>query len=399
MKILMLTPYLPYPPASGGQVRTLNLLNYLSKHHEVTLIALYKNEDEKIYADNLKQYCKKVYICKRPTKPWQVGVLAKAIFTWKPLLLVRNYSKEAKEKVQELLENEDFDVIHTETFYMLPHLPKTTVPVVLVEQTIEYKVYQHFVHTLSAVIRPFFYPDLIKLKLWEIFYWKKTNRVATVSEQDRDFIKSRVPNIEPVVIPNGASDFLFTKKLEKKNLKKPSLLFIGNFAWLQNTEAAYHLIQHIYPKLKKKFPNIKTYIVGQHAEDKIQKPEDGNIVILGNKPLPDETIKKFYEDSTLMVSPLYGPGGTNLKILNSIAAGCPVVTTRVAAERLRLTDNENVVAADTPEEFVEKIEKTLNDEKFYNHIRENAYTFAKKEYSYESITKKLEIMYSELRKK
>jgi glycosyltransferase involved in cell wall biosynthesis len=399
MKILMLTPYLPYPPASGGQVRTLNLLKYLSKNNEVTLISLYKNNDEKKYADELKNYCKKVYICKRPTKPWQLDVLLKAILTPRPLLLVRNYSPEATKLIKEILANEQFDVIHTETFYMLPHLPKTTIPVVLVEQTIEYKVYQHFVHTLPALFRPFFYPDLIKLKLWEKYYWKKTDKVATVSEQDRDFIKSRIPTIEPVVIPNGASDDLYVDHLTKKDLSKPSLLFIGNFAWLQNTEAADYLTQNIYPQLKKVLPHIKVIIAGQHAKAKVKANDNKNIVIMGNEPLPDETIKKLYTEATLFVAPLYGPGGTNLKILNSIAAGSPVVTTKVAADRLRLTDNQDVIIADTTEEFVKKIQELLTDEKLYNKIRKNSFDFAKNEYSYESIAKKLEILYSHIRTK
>ena len=65
MKILMVTPYLPYPPASGGQIRTFNLLKYLSKQNEIVLVALYKNNQEKQYVSRLQAYCEKVYLCKR----------------------------------------------------------------------------------------------------------------------------------------------------------------------------------------------------------------------------------------------------------------------------------------------------------------------------------------------
>ena len=44
MKILMLTPYLPYPLMSGGQTRSYNLIKNLSKKHEITLFSLIKNE-------------------------------------------------------------------------------------------------------------------------------------------------------------------------------------------------------------------------------------------------------------------------------------------------------------------------------------------------------------------
>jgi hypothetical protein len=58
MKILMLTPYLPYPPSSGGQVRSLNLIKNISKKHDITLFSLVKTEEEKKYVSELEKYCK-----------------------------------------------------------------------------------------------------------------------------------------------------------------------------------------------------------------------------------------------------------------------------------------------------------------------------------------------------
>ncbi len=66
----MLTPYLPYPPSSGGQIRSYNLIKNLSKKHEITLYSLIKYEDEKANVKELEKYCKKVKIFKRPQKPW-----------------------------------------------------------------------------------------------------------------------------------------------------------------------------------------------------------------------------------------------------------------------------------------------------------------------------------------
>lgn len=185
MKILMLTPYLPYPPASGGQIRSLYLLKYLSENHDITLICLYKNEKEKRYAAHLKQYCKKLYVCKRAEKPWQLGNVLKSVFSLLPFLMVRNYSKEAHQIIEELLNEENFDVIHAETFYIMPHIPQTLVPVLLVEQTIEYQVYMHFIETLPLWLRPLFYMDIFKRRLSEINYWKKAQLVATVSDADQ----------------------------------------------------------------------------------------------------------------------------------------------------------------------------------------------------------------------
>jgi hypothetical protein len=118
MKILMLTPYLPYPPASGGQIRTLNLLKYLSKNNEITLVSLYKKKEEIKNVAYLKKYCKHVYACKRAEKPWQIKIILETLLTFNPLLIVRNFSHEAQQLLAELTGKEKFDVIHR-----IPSLP------------------------------------------------------------------------------------------------------------------------------------------------------------------------------------------------------------------------------------------------------------------------------------
>ncbi len=398
MKILMLTPYLPYPPASGGQIRSLYLLKYLSENHDITLICLYKNEKEKRYAAHLKQYCKKLYVCKRAEKPWQLGNVLKSVFSLLPFLMVRNYSKEAHQIIEELLNEENFDVIHAETFYIMPHIPQTLVPVLLVEQTIEYQVYMHFIETLPLWLRPLFYMDIFKLRLSEINYWKKAQLVATVSDADQQTIKKLVPSINPVVVPNGAGDEMFVEKLEKKDISKPILLFIGNFYWLQNTEAAEYLLEKIYPPLKKRIPNIRVIIAGQKAQSKITKGIDENVQILGDEPLPVEEIRDLYLNSTLFIAPMFGPGGTNLKILQALASGLPTISTKIAAERLEVEHKKHVLIADTPTQFANSVESILKDKTLYDNLRKNAFQFAKDKYSYQSIAHQLEVMYRSIRK-
>lgn len=397
MKILMLTPYLPYPPASGGQIRTLNLLKYLSKNHHITLISLYKNEKEKKYASHLKSYCRDIHLCKRAEKPWQIGNVLKAIFSPLPFLIVRNYSVEARKTVEELLVEEKFDVIHAETFYIMPHIPQTEVPILLVEQTIEFKVYQHFISSLPIWIRPSFYLDILKLKYWELYYWKKANAVATVSKFDKRTIQRLVPEIMPAVIPNGAGDEMFVESLEKKNLSKPKLLFIGNFFWLQNTEAATFLLEKIYPVLREIVPEAQIIIGGQNAKHRLSTYENENIHIVDITPDDTNTVQKLYHDATLFIAPVFGPGGTNLKILAAMAAGLPVVSTEIGAKRLGMEHLTHAWMAAKPEEFVEGISKLLSNLELYETIRKNAYDLAVSTYSWNSISRELEVVYRTIR--
>ena len=89
MKVLMLTPYLPYPPSSGGQVRSYNLIKNLAKHHQITLFSLIKYEEEKKYIKELKKYCADVKVFKRSVKPWTLRNILRTVFGYYPFLVIR----------------------------------------------------------------------------------------------------------------------------------------------------------------------------------------------------------------------------------------------------------------------------------------------------------------------
>lgn len=396
MRILMVTPYLPYPPASGGQIRTLNLLKYLSIKNEIYLVSLYKNENEKQYTKFLTKYCKEIHLCKRPEKPWQIKNILNSIFTTKPFLIVRNYSESAKDTIKKLLERVNFDVIHSETFYVMPHIPKTKVPTLLVEQTIEYKVYQHFVDGLPLILRPFLNVDVLKLRYWERYYWNQATLVSTVSEHDKSIIKEEVRDIQTAIIPNGAGDEMFEPTIKQRNTIDPILLFLGNFFWLQNIEAAQFTIKKILPLLESRLQNFKIIIAGQQA-NKIKTNSD-KVQIVEIEESDTEKVKKQYQSATLFIAPIFGPGGTRLKILAAMATGLPVVSTSVGIEGLSVKDNKHVLVANNKEEFVEKIFRALSNQELYKTLQLNSYFLAKNKYNWQSISRQLEKVYKNIKK-
>jgi len=397
MKILMVTPYVPYPPSSGGQIRTFNLLKHLSEKNEITLVALYKNETEKKYYSYLKSFCKKIYLCQRPEKPWTFRTIFNTLFSFSPFLVVRNFSEEAKNIISKLLDQEHFDVIHAETFYVMPHIPQTKIPIVLVEQTIEYNVYKHFVNSLPLYLRLLLYfdIDIFKLKHWERFYWKKANIVVAVSSPDEKIIKKEEAGIKTSIIPNCVGDEMIAPVLEKKDIKKPVIFFQGNFFWLQNVEAAKFLIEKIYPPLMKNNPNISIVIAGQNAK-KIGFIKETNIKIVDIASDDVKTVKELFQEATLFIAPIFGPGGTRLKILAAMGSGIPVIATSTGVEGLDVKDQEHILIAHSPSQFVKEIIDVLSNKLLYKKIQKNAYFLVKEKYQWRTIAQTLESVYKNL---
>lgn len=398
MKILMLTPYLPYPPSSGGQIRSYNLIKNLARKHEITLFSLIKTDGEKKYILELEKFCQRVEVFKRPEKPWTWVNILKTGFGVYPFLVVRNHSSALSERLGEVLRREAFDLIHAETFYVMPHLPRTQVPILLVEQTIEYQVYQHFVDNFRLwPLKPLLSLDVFKIRFWETKFWRKANIVVAVSEADREKMLSQVPNLDVRIIPNGVGeDLMDLWKARKINFEKPVIFFQGNFLWLQNTEAARILALEIFPQIKKEIPQSRCFIVGQGAREKINDLAGEGVEIRDLEISDIEGVKRAYQEATIFLTPLSGPGGTRLKILGAMAAGVPVVSTATGVEGIEVRDGEELLIRNTPEAIIKAALRLLKEKDLYQRLIHNSRKLVEGKYTYQKISQILDKIYQEV---
>jgi glycosyltransferase involved in cell wall biosynthesis len=310
-----------------------------------------------------------------------------------PFLVIRNLSPQESKAVKEEIESVHYDLIHAETFYVMPHIPKTNIPILLVEQTIEYLVYKHYVEgSKNFLVKWLFSVDVAKLRFWETKFWKKADRVVAVSESDKQEMLKLVPGLEVNLVPNGVNLDFFE---EKKNwsTKNPKILFIANFKWLQNVEAAELLLDEVFPSIHKKNPDVKVWIVGQHIPKEIMLRKSQNVIVDDLKEDDQEGIKKAYYKSSVFVSPLKGPGGTRLKHLAAMAAKLPLVTTSVGAEGLEATDGKEIIIRDNPEKMAEAVLEVLQDEKLAKRIAENARKLVEEKFSWYKMGEYLDEIY------
>lgn len=389
----MLVPFLPNT-LSGGQTRWYNLIKQLSKNHEITLFSLIKEDSEKKYIPELKKYCKKVLVFKRPGSPWTLRNLFLTAVSFYPLVVIRNLSFEEKRVIKRELDSEEYDVIHAETFYVMPHLSNTKTPVVLVEPTIEFSVYRHYVdHEVPFLLKPIYLFDILKLKYWEKYYWRKADKLFAVSEEDRKVMRRETSDIDIGVIPNGVDlDFFKGKKASVKKDKR--ILYVGNYSWMQNVEAVDLLAKKIWPEIKKRVKRVKLRIVGVNMTEGIKSlhKKDKNIEI--TEGIPD--IRDAYNASSVLVAPIKGPGGTRLKVLEAMASALPVVSTPVGVAGLHLKSKRDALVSQDIDEIVDFTVKVLNNPKFAEKIGANARDFVAKNFDWKSIVKKLDMIYREV---
>ncbi len=398
MKILMLTPYLPYPDSSGGQIRTQNLLKHLCKRHEITLVSLIKDPKENENVKHLLKYCKKVMTFQRSRTPWTLKNILKTGFSFDPFLIVRNFAPGVREAVIKELETGEYDLVHAETFYVMPSIPKTDLPIILVDQTIEYLVYQHYVNeTAHKFLRPLLQIDVEKMKYSERYYWRRATQVVAVSEADKKEMLRLEPDIHVEIVPNGVNLDLFRKKTNW-NTKTKAVLQISNFKWLQNVEAAHLLIEKVFPLVRKKVKGVKLWIVGQHVPKDMLEIKDKDILI---KSVPEDDSKSLvdaWHDATVFASTIKGPGGTRLKNLAAMASQLPIVSTKVGVEGLMVEDKKHVLIGNSPQKIADLIVKVIKSPGLAQKLALATRTHVEEHFDWRIIATNLDHLYNKLGK-
>jgi polysaccharide biosynthesis protein PslH len=391
MNILMLTPYLPYPLYSGGQIRSYNLLKHLSKKHKITLFSFIRKEEERDHIPKLKQFCADVKVfVKRP--PWSVKSLLLSAVTVNPLVVCMYLKKELTQEILKVTEKVHFDLIHAETFYVMPNLPINNIPTILVEQTIEYLVYKHYTENFKFLpLKKLMELDVSKILHWEKEYWKKASKVVAMSEADRMEMKKVVSGLKVDLVPNGVEPEFFSVKRTYKIKKCKKVLFVGNFKWLQNREAVSILVKDIWPIIKKKLPETKLWIVGRFPPNEIRNMSSESVIVSSDV----KDIRDAYKDSDVLLAPIYGPGGTRYKILESMASGLPVVTTPTGIEGIGATIGKDVLVSEKDYGLAESTIKLLTDRKIYSTLSENSRNLVKKNFNWKDISNKLDRIYEE----
>ncbi len=412
MKVLLISPYIPYPPITGGKVRVYNFLRKLSEKHEIVLICLLKNTDEFEDVKVLEKQGFKIYPVLR-RKAWSIQNLVRTLFTkYSFLTVVNNFSAETENLILEVIKKEKPDLIHLETFYMAQSLlavrDKIKIPILLAKVDVEAQVYfRNAQQKKNPILKLMGYIDARKMLSYEVQVCKYFDKVTFASEVDRtlltSYLKKRKINVSTDLIPNGVDTKHYVPTKTKK-YSKPTVVFLGNFRYFANTDAAFYFVRNIWPIITSKI-DAHLYIVGPLLPKGIQRLLSNDVAKLNTENITvtgfvEEDVKKsILSKSWISVAPIRIGSGTKLKILESMAIGTPVIATPVGIEGIDAIDNSSVMIGESPQQVANKIIKLLKDQQLRRKISKNARKLVEDVYEWDVICSRLDQIYRDLTKK
>jgi glycosyltransferase involved in cell wall biosynthesis len=398
MKILIISPFLPYPIDDGDKIRLYNLLKRLAKDHEISLISFINLNSERSSVNELKKYCSRVETVLRENRSRLNKLLMffPCLFSRVPAESKLAFENKMVDIIRRIVGTNNFDIIQIEHPFMAPYIkfvPKSyNTKTIIVVHNIGFIQYRRMFMTerkLISKIRMF--ANWVTMKKWEVKEIEKFDKCITVSTLNMEILNSLNSKIDISVIENGVDIDLY--KPLPINVDLNRLLIVGSMDYEANHDAALYFYDKIFPLIRKQIPNSELFIVGRRPFQKVKDlAEDQKVVVTGyvNEVLP------FYQCCDVTVVPLRAGGGTRLKILESMALGRPVVSTSIGCEGLDVVDGEHLLVADSPKLFSEHVVRLLSDRKLYEHIRTNARQLVVSRYDWDVITKQLHDVYNEV---
>ncbi|MFX0132460.1 MAG: glycosyltransferase family 4 protein [Candidatus Hodarchaeota archaeon] len=365
-----------YPPKSGDQLRIYNLnLNTSSKYNIVQFSFFpseYIGRKYKLLS-NLKREVKKInksFPIKTKKIPYTNNYLE---YTWiNPSYWLYNYIKYNLSLNLPIFLPE---IIDPNTVRFIKHIINKS-NIIQLENPFLYDIIKNYVPRNKIII-------LVEHNVFSELYKNKCNKtilkiikekekqalemsdiIIVVSDEDKNILCDAydVDKNSTFVIPNGvnASKIEIPTIKEKNVLKKKFglsnkfiILFTGS-NYFPNIEAVKY-INNIIRNIK----NENTlFLIAGSVGDHVKRIKNKNIIYTGFV----DNIEPFFKMADIAINPVITGGGTNIKILEYMAYGLPVITTKFGARGLCITNNKNIIISKRTN-FSCKIEELIYDEK------------------------------------
>ncbi len=399
MRILFLTPQLPYPPHQGTTIRNFGLIHGLAERHRVSLLTFLEADQSLEQARPLRECCQRIEVVPAPPPRALSRRARDTLLHPLPDMALRLASSALARRLDAWLTRERFDIVHIEGLEMSPYLAQIEghVPTIIFDDhNCEYMLQRRYAQIDARIPRR--WPAALyswiqwhKLRRYEARVCRRAHHVLAVSETDAQALQRLVPGLEVTIIPNGIDAGRYEPA---PPTDQPSLVFTGKMDFRPNIDAVLWFVKTIWPRVRAAVPDAHLSIVGQRPPLQLQRLCSAPSLTLTGW-VPD--VQPYIAQAAVYVAPLRMGSGTRLKLLEAMAMGKAIVSTRLGAEGLLppdLTEPALVIVPDNdPRAFAEAVIALLRDPDRRGQLGQAARRFVQAHYDWRVIIPRLEAVY------
>ena len=393
MKILVLAPDIPATSRMPGSPRLFNLCRELSRSHQLLLVT-YRSSQERYQAFINDPASKQVFtsIQVLPEVPpvlwwgqqWHRLHMAAHFET-----RYRNadYYRSIRKRIRALCVSERIDVIYVDLLAMAQYVdPDDNFPAIVdLHDSMTLMARRMLEVERNWRMRLALHLHMFRIRRMEGSLSKTFRLVVTNSTVDEQVIRELSDATNTLTITNGVDMQYFSPDAHPVNGDK--VVFTGVMGYAPNEDAALYFAENIFPLVKAKRPKVEFWIVGSEPSDKVRAlASRPGIHVTGHV----DDVRPYVRNAAVFVSPLRVGSGVKNKILAAMAMKKATVATTLSIDGLNLADNREVLLADEPRDFAEKVLRLLTDRHVSEQLGANGLARVQGHYSWAAMGKALE---------
>lgn len=378
-KILVLGSRIPFPANDGGAVACMQTLRILSESDHVTYFSF--NTRKHFVSDyNIRKefdFCR-VLSTPLDATPTIIGAI-KAVLLFQNYNLSRFRSKKASQKLEALLQEEQFDAVIFENLFtsgfiniIERHRPQT---VIYRAHNVEWQIWQKLALRNSGIRKVYLKKLAASFKKAEEKFIKKVNKIAAITSQDAVYFKTVNPSAQVVNLPVGIDPDSETPSIDFEN--NPTLYHLGSMEWLPNRDGLAWFIKEVWPQVLANVPKAQLHIAGRNLNTNDPEFAGAGISNHGEIQNASEFIKKY----SICIVPIWSGSGLRIKTLEAMAAGRVVVTTQIGADGIEAINKKHWFIAENSVEFANCITEVLKNPETGNLVATEARQFIANHYA------------------
>ncbi len=321
MKILYLSHCLPYPPTKGDKLRAYHEIRHLARRHEVHLLCLDRAKHESEDLPALRKICATAEVFHLEKRRARLRAV-RALFSSTPLTLAYYRSGSFANRVREVAERHDVDMVMAYCSSMAPYAHMIEgVPRAIDLVDVDSAKWEQYAQYAAPLKRPIYALEASRLRRYESWIGANFDRVMLSTSQEVERFSTFAPDSRVLALRNGVDLDNFHPLGLPKN-RVPTLVFTGQMDYFPNVDGVAHFCREVFPRLRTRFPDIEFVIVGRSPTLAVQR--------LGALPGVSVTgfvvdVRPFLTRAWIFVAPLRIARGVQNKVLEAMAMQLPVV--------------------------------------------------------------------------
>ncbi|MBX3395235.1 MAG: TIGR03087 family PEP-CTERM/XrtA system glycosyltransferase [Phycisphaerae bacterium] len=350
LKILYLSNRVPYPPDKGDRIRTFHAIEHLAAAHDVYCACFASDESEMRQAERLRQWCRDVTVLRRGV-PLACLHAAWGAVHGRPLTESAYRSTEMYRRLRLWSLSIGFDVVVAFSSMMADYaltIPDCRRVIDLCD--VDSEKWIDYSRASRGLLAAGCRMEAERLRCLETRCLREFDASIVITENERRMIGAGEAGAVHVV-PNGVRR-ISESAICSADECGPVIGFLGTMSYPPNVQAVRWFAERVWPLVQMKMADARFLVVGRRPTRAVRR--------LGRLPGIEVTgavvdATEYLARCRVIVAPLRLARGIPNKVLEAMAAGRPVVSTRAVGLTLDATAGQEIVIADEPEQMAEQV--------------------------------------------